>query len=66
MAEIPTVQRKMLKVKDGPDELVTIVRKQGRKTVVRNQYGFVDTVNTRDLYDADEDVAQFQGTQAGL
>ena len=66
MADVPTQKRMMLKVKDGEDELVTIVRKEGRKTIVRNAYGFVDTVKTGDLYEADEDVASFKGTQPGL
>lgn len=65
--QVPTVQRMMLKVKDGTDELVTIVGKGGRgKTIIRNAYGFTDTVRNSDLYPADQDVATFQGTQSGL
>lgn len=66
MPPIPTVQRMMLKVKDGDDELVTIIKTKGRSAVVRNVYGFVDTVKKSDLYEADPDVASFQGTQPGV
>ena len=64
--DIPKIKRMMLKVSDGPDELVTIVSETGRKVVVRNAYGFTDTVKKSDLYDADPDVAEFSGTQSGL